>query len=155
YQKDTTQNKIRPITNENGFQYADFSVDAVHKYLYCLRLKSTETQIIRIEIQTGRQEVLFQGADFYSNVRVSLDGTKILFLQWNYHNMPWDENELWSAEIDIHYEIKKLKKVYHQQKTSIYQPAWYNNTIYAAVDTNNFSQICKIEDNKLTPTFTF
>ncbi|MES2615515.1 MAG: prolyl oligopeptidase family serine peptidase [Bdellovibrionota bacterium] len=141
------------ITNKNGYSYADFSVDKTHTYLYCLRLekraenKFPTTQIVRIEIQSSRQEILFTGADFYSNVRINLDGTKLLYLQWNYPNMPWDENELWTADIDSDFNITNNNKNFHTPKVSLYQPEWQENEIYCSVDINNYWNICKINEN--------
>ena len=43
--------------------------------------------------------VLVAGADFYTTARLSPDGQRLAWLQWNHPNMPWDGSELWVGEI--------------------------------------------------------
>lgn len=145
---------IQQITNGEGFCYGDFSVDNLHKFLYCLRLNKNAseqfpiTEIIQIEISTGLQEVLFSGADFYSNVRINKEGTKLLFLQWNYPNMPWDENELWTADISSHdFKVTNLNRIYYRPNVSVYQPTFHTDKIYCAVNENNYWEICELTKN--------
>ena len=160
YKKDCQQNTIVQITNSEGFSYADFSVDKSQKFIYCLRLNKNSksqfptTEIVRIETLTGLQEVLFSGADFYSNVRVNEDGTKILFLQWNYPNMPWDENELWTADIQ-HNKVTNLKKIFHKQQVSLYQPLFIRDAIYSVFNVDNYWNIFEIKNEKLTNLFEY
>ena len=84
FKKNILQNTIEQLTFESDFSYGDFSVDSVHRYLYCLRLNKKESshfpkcEIIRLNLETLQQEILFSGADFYSNVRIHDDNTKLL-----------------------------------------------------------------------------
>ena len=47
----------------------------------------------------GEGDVLVEGNDFYSNPRLSADGSKLAWLAWNHPNMPWDGTEFRVAEI--------------------------------------------------------
>lgn len=44
-------------------------------------------------------EKLIEGADFYSNLVLNPLASQIAWVQWQHPNMPWDENELWLADV--------------------------------------------------------
>lgn len=44
--------------------------------------------------------VLVDGADFYSNLVVHPSQKQIAWVQWNHPSMPWDETELWTADLN-------------------------------------------------------
>jgi dipeptidyl aminopeptidase/acylaminoacyl peptidase len=48
-----------------------------------------------------RLVVLSRATDFVSNPRVSADGTRLCWLQWNHPNMPWDATELMTAHLAL------------------------------------------------------
>ncbi len=48
---------------------------------------------------SGEPTPIAGGRDFYSNPRISPDGTRLCFLAWNLPWMPWDGCELFVAEL--------------------------------------------------------
>jgi len=40
-------------------------------------------------------KVLVSGSDFYAFPRLTPDGGKMAWIEWNHPNMPWDKSELW------------------------------------------------------------
>ncbi len=73
-----------------------------------------------VEVQ---QHVLLTGADFYSNPRLSPDGSRLCWLQWNHPNMPWDGCELWVGEIDGR-GVADPRRIAGGVDESIFQPEW-------------------------------
>lgn len=72
----------------------------------------------------GKSTILVEGADFYSDPRISPDGTTLAWLQWNHPNMPWDGTELWTGRILSDGSIIDRQRVAGGESESIFQPFW-------------------------------
>jgi dipeptidyl aminopeptidase/acylaminoacyl peptidase len=65
------------------------------------------------------------GRDFYSNPRVSPDGSTLCFLAWNLPWMPWDGRELTMAQLGAGGELADVTHVAGADgEESIWQPEW-------------------------------
>lgn len=148
YQKNLTLDVTLQITTDPKIQYADFDVDQENKYLYGLQKNGSKTCITRISIKTRKAEMLFSGADFYSNIRISRDGKTLVWLQWNHPNMPWDKTELWCADIerDSNYKVTNARKISDDKNESFYQPEWSpDNELFVVSDRTGYWNIYKYE----------
>ncbi len=68
--------------------------------------------------------LLASGADFYMAPSVSPDGTKVAWISWNKPAMPWDETELWCAEIRPERTLAAPRRIAGQAGESILSPRW-------------------------------
>ncbi len=101
----------RPLTPEPavtaGDRYADGVLSADARWVVCVRerhasdddLDPTNELVAVPAHDEDEPVVLVTGPDFVSTPRVSPDGTRLAWLQWNHPNMPWDGTELWVAEL--------------------------------------------------------
>ena len=160
YHKDMHTQKVEPIVEAFEGRYADFHADPKHEFLYCIRKDDSKkehfppTEVVRISIKEKRVEVLFTGSDFYSNPTVSSDGKKIAWLQWNHPNMPWDANELWTADICQDGSIQNKEKISGDKPEAFYQPNWNEeNQLFVCSDRTGFWNIYKVLNNKLLTVF--
>jgi len=48
---------------------------------------------------SGEAVVLAEGHDFYGTPALSPDGTRVAWTSWDHPDMPWDDTELWEAEL--------------------------------------------------------
>jgi Tol biopolymer transport system component len=58
-----------------------------------------EVQCVGAGLSTGQSTVLVKGKDFYSSPRINPDGSKLAWVMWDHPAMPWDDTELWVADI--------------------------------------------------------
>ncbi len=80
-------------------------------------------EIVRIEPGTQNVTVLASGRDFYASPRPSSDGTKLLWLEWDHPNMPWDGTLLNTGTITEDGLID-IEQVAGGPDESIFQPEW-------------------------------
>ncbi len=74
---------------------------------------------------------LVSGNDFYSNPRLSPDGTRLAWLTWNHPNMPWDGAELWVGELNAAGTVEQRTLVAGGPSESVGQPEWApDGTLY-------------------------
>ena len=106
----------QPLTPEpskpRGLRYADFEVAG--ERILCVRESHEGADEAVNEIVTLDGSVIATGADFYAAPRVSPDGRRTAWLQWDHPRMPWDGTELW---VDG-------ERVAGGPEESIVQPAW-------------------------------
>src|SRR5664280_853134 len=121
---------LEVLTPGDGRRYADLALDRLRKRLICIREDHTGggeavTTIVAIPVNEGGDgSVLVEGSNFYSNPRLSPDGSRLAWLCWNHPNMPWDGCELWSAELLANGKLGKKELVAGGRDESIFQPEW-------------------------------
>ncbi len=55
--------------------------------------------------------MLAGGHDFVAAPRLSEDGTQLAWVSWNHPNMPWDDTELWVADVEKNGGLQNRRKV--------------------------------------------
>src|ERR671911_2562193 len=121
----------RPITPEGALRYADVIFDPDRDRLIAVREDhSGEGEAVNTIVALDPEGdesggmVLTSGADFYSNPRLSPDGRRLAWLQWNHPNMPWDGSELWVGEIGEDGMVSSSELIAGGLQESIFQPEW-------------------------------
>ena len=144
YRQSVGEEAAVPITPEGPYRFADAIVDKPRHRLVAVREDHSpmvaagaatdeprgpepENTLVSIGLaddDAGRVTVLAAGYDFYSTPRLSPDGNRLAWLSWRHPNMPWDESELWLAEIDEHGALREARRVAGSPDESIAQPEW-------------------------------
>lgn len=57
-------------------------------------------RIVVLELATGGNRIVREGADFYMAPRVSPCGRFVSWMEWNHNNMPWDETSIYVQELE-------------------------------------------------------
>ena len=106
YKQSTAKATPIPVTADFGdgkVRYAEGHINTVINKIICVRedhrVESKEciNTIVAIDLLTGDQNVLAEGADFYKSADTFEN--KIIFVSWNHPNMPWDDTQLNIGEL--------------------------------------------------------
>lgn len=136
----------RPLTPPVDLRYADYCYDSRRKRLLAVREdhrvadREAINTIVSLDAEQGGEgDVLVSGNDFYSNPRLSPDGTRFAWLTWNHPNMPWDGNELWAADVAPGGSLARGQLIAGGREESIFQPEWGpDGALYFSSDRNNW-----------------
>ncbi|MEN0038843.1 MAG: S9 family peptidase [Cellvibrio sp.] len=160
YRYDYAQEETRALTAEGNYRYADFCYDAKRQKLLVVREDCTkdahhpESNIIAVDVIGGTTQVLAQGADFYSNPRLSPSGDQLSYLRWNHPNMPWDATECVLAELDQQGAITNTNVVADGDQESIFQPQWSPaGELFFVSDRSNWWNIYRWDGTTATPVY--
>jgi dipeptidyl aminopeptidase/acylaminoacyl peptidase len=152
---DPFDDDAQPLTAEPTAEIADrfadgrFSPDRM--WYVCVRERHTPDAEPRNEIVAVATNgsfivnVLATGADFYSAPRLSLDGSRLAWLQWNHPDMPWDGTELWVASF-ADGAVIDARRVAGGRDESIVQPEWSaDGALYFCSDRNDWWNLYRLD----------
>lgn len=134
---------------DSGLRFADYNSVPGKNYMVAVRedhgvvssgkAKEPENVVVSVNVESGDQAVLTRGADFYSWPRLSPDGTHLAWVQWKHPNMPWDDTELWIAQITADGSSLvegSIQKVAGDEGVNVIQPSWSpSGDLYFISDT--------------------
>ncbi len=148
----------QPITAAGKLRFADFVHDAARNRLISVCEDHSAgghepaNRIVAVDLADGKITPLVEGADFYSNPRVSPDGRQLCWLSWNHPNLPWDGTELHVAEFQANGQLGKPRKVAGGDEESLFQPSWAaDGTLYFVSDQTNWWNLYAERDGKVAP----
>lgn len=120
------------LTNNTFKRYADGSYSPATNRLYCVcedhnpvaseEKKRPHNSIVVLDLDTLQETKLLGHADFFAAPRVTEDGKKLTWVEWNHPNMPWDATKIYVALL----EKSPTELSYHQllQHGSMMMPSW-------------------------------
>lgn len=133
------------VTSDSKFRYADGVVDWQRNRFVCVREDHSiagheaKTTLAAIDLANGEQTVLAEGSDFYSSPRLSPNGNQLVWLAWNHPNMPWDDSELWLADVLADGSLANNTLIAGGSSESIFQPEWSpDGELYFVSDRSNW-----------------
>jgi len=108
YRRDPQTGAVQPLTPEpevpRGDRYADGSVAPDGTWMVCVRehhpaggsgAPDVRNELVRLAAhEPSAPEVVVAGPDFVSAPRISPDGRRLAWVEWDHPNMPWDGTRL-------------------------------------------------------------
>ncbi|XP_002736640.1 uncharacterized protein LOC100367529 [Saccoglossus kowalevskii] len=161
YAQKSPKDTPTPLTPADcGWRYADGQFSGKLNRIVCVRedhsgietgqTKEAVNTIVMINPETKEQIILASGFDFYSNPRVSPDGSKICWIQWNHPNMPWNDTQLWTAHMkpDGSGIIDGSEKQIDIGNVSVRSPSWSpSSELYYICDKTKWWNLYRIQKN--------
>jgi dipeptidyl aminopeptidase/acylaminoacyl peptidase len=143
---------------QNGIRFADFQITPFGMIAIAeSHLKNTlepENYLALIDLKTGDVKTLAQGYDFYSSPALNSDFTQIAWISWNHPNMPWDNTELWVANITKEGLTAQKRIDAGFQEQAFFQPQWSaKNELIVVSDKNNWWNLYQVQNQQLTLLF--
>ena len=145
-----------PLAPGKHLRYADLVFDVNNQRLIAVQEDHRETDIdspaalVGISIHgdgSASPTILTEGADFYTSPRVSPDGSKLAWLQWNHPVMPWYKTELWMADIADDGTLKNKQAIEAAENDAITQPEWSpDGLLYFCSDRSGWWNIYRRRD---------
>lgn len=134
---------VEPLTPVGDLRFADMILDKRKDRLISVcedhgkgGSEPTNT-LVEVRLRDGVVEPLASGSDFYSSPRLSPDGSRLAWLEWDHPNMPWDGTELWVAEVDNDGSLARRLLVAGSVGESIFQPEWSPDGVLHFVSDRN------------------
>ncbi len=114
-----------------GLRYADGVIDAARGRMIWVREDHTTgarepvNTLVEIPLDGSRpQQILQSGSDFYAAPRLSPDGRRLAWLEWNHPLMPWVGCGLWVGEIVDDGSVGRKRRAAGGDDESVFQPEW-------------------------------
>jgi dipeptidyl aminopeptidase/acylaminoacyl peptidase len=108
-------------------------------------------ELVAVPADGGQEpRIVASGHDFYSDPRISPDGSRLCFLAWDLPWMPWDGNRLYVARLGDDGSVDDVKEIAgNEGEESIWQPTWApNGDIVFASDRSGWWNLERIRGNE-------
>ena len=123
-----------PVAAVAGLRAADFAYDRDRRRLIAVGERhagdhdpAPENLLIAIALEGGTDDAvstLVEGSDFYAYPRLSPDGSKLCWVEWDLPGMPWENSRLMAAELGADGTPGAVKHVAGGDGHHVFQPHW-------------------------------
>ena len=117
------------MTPPGPMRFADLRADPARRRFLAIREDhglggEPMNTIVTIPLDGGDSRVLVSGTDFVASPRLSPDGARLAWLEWDHPDMPWDATRLRVASFEPDGTLGESKLVAGGPEESIVQPEW-------------------------------
>ncbi|MGH3441296.1 MAG: S9 family peptidase [Nitriliruptorales bacterium] len=146
------------ITRGDTSRFADLVVSPDGRWVVCVREthpgggpSEVVNDLVAVPSDGGEPVVLTSGRDFYATPRLSPDGARLAWLEWDHPNMPWDGTELLVAPFEDG-RVGKPDSHHGAQDESLFQPEWSpDGVLHVISDRSGWWNIHRVANGDLEP----
>ena len=147
------------LTPEGACRFADLEVDDRRNRLLAVCEDHSDPNVEAVQSIVsanldgeGKPRPIITGSDFYSNPRVSPEGSQLCWLEWCHPNMPWDGTELWLASIGEGGEPIEKRRIAGGPSESVFQPQWSpDGKLHFVSDRSGFWNLYRVDGDRIVP----
>lgn len=144
----------------SGFQYADGNVDAAggrmvwvredHRPVTVAANGEERNEIVALPWPPAGESagsVLVTGSDFVAHPRLSADGTRLAWIEWNHPSMPWERTRLKTAALDAS-GLRDMATLIDDAKIAVLEPSFVGADLYAVADIGDWWNLHRWRDGQ-------
>ncbi len=145
------------LTNEPDTRFADYSLCPKGRGLFSVAERhekhehsAPENFLALVAEQGGEISIVRQGADFYAAPRVSPDGQRLAWLEWDLPHMPWQAAALYVARIADDGSLKDTRHIIGGEGKPAFQCEWdETGALYVVAEEGEWSHLYCWRDETL------
>ncbi|MCC7018827.1 MAG: S9 family peptidase [Ardenticatenales bacterium] len=152
------EGRPEPLTPDGPWRFADAVIDRERDRLLCVRedhgAKNAEprNEIVAIDRESGAVTVLVTGRTFYASPRLSPDGRRLCWLEWDHPNMPWDGTVLCVGDVANDGKVRSRTVVAGGAEESVYGPLWSpSGVLHFASDRTGWWNLYRQQGREIVP----
>ena len=142
---------------ERALRYADGRPTPDGRWYVCVRESHATghghaepaNELVAVAMDgSQRVEVLVSGPDFVASPRISPDGRCLAWIQWNHPDLPWDDTELWVADLAVDPDACTLSgpRCMAADGESFFQPEWSpEGVLHVVTDRDDWWHLYRVD----------
>jgi dipeptidyl aminopeptidase/acylaminoacyl peptidase len=139
------------LTRPSASRFADLIPDLPRNRLIAIRERHVTGRepvntLVAIDLANGHVETLRRGHDFFASPRLSPDGRRLAWLDWDHPNMPWNVTALRVAELDSAGRPGRPRRVATGTGTAVFQPEFApDGALYFMADAGGWWNLWRFD----------
>ncbi|KAF7553786.1 hypothetical protein G7Z17_g3405 [Cylindrodendrum hubeiense] len=157
--KDNTVHILNPdtsavllLTGSPKLRYSNFDAHPVHPWALANQEDhehDTPTEvrnyIVAINTETGEVKRILGSADFYYTPNFSPDGTKLVWLEWNHPDLPFDAAKLYTATWQADGSVSDVELIAGKDREGVAEPRWGpDGSLFFGKEPNGYRRLFRI-----------